>query len=297
MAAIVARDLTLDYEGKRVLDHADLSVEPGEILCVSGPSGEGKSTLLRVLGGLERPSQGSIRIFDRDCDMVRPSPLDEARDDLGFVFQNCALISNMTVYNNILLPLKFRRDRIRANRRVLRSWRLAPSRLPGLGADRMSDRDLAETAEQALRNMLIYDYRNSFPHEISLGMQKRVAVARAMVLNPRALLLDEPTSGLDLLSRQSLVALVSNLNKLRKVTVVVVTHDLDLARTLDARISILSRGKLTEPRPYDRLRELDLPFVRELFAEHLDENGGSDHKMMTDAEISAELRRRGEFSD
>ena len=77
----------------------------------------------------------------------------------------------------------------------------------------------------------------------------------------------------------------------------VVTHDLDLARTLDAKISILSRGKLTEPRPYDRLRELDLPFVRELFAEHLDENGGSDHKMMTDAEISAELRRRGEFSD
>ena len=287
MLAIDASDIVFDLGDRRVLDHAKLQAEPGEIICIWGPSGGGKSTFLRVLGGIEKPSLGSVRFFGRECDMAKPSPLDEARDEVGFVFQNSALIFNMTIFDTILLPLKFRRDKLRSHRRVHRLLTVSLRDLPLMLWDRHGgDRDLRERVDRAMQNMLVYDLKGKFPHEISLGMQKRAAVARAMALNPKVLLLDEPTGGLDPLSRQSFLALVSNLNKLRNVTIVLVTHELDLPQTLGAKVSVMHDGALTEPVPFDRLRDSDVPFVRELF---LAEKRPEDGEMLTDERIFERL--------
>lgn len=291
MRAVDVNNLCLDFDGKVILDHTELSVEKGEILCIWGPSGEGKSTFLRVLGGLEKPSRGMVRFFGRSCDMERPTPLDSARDGVGFIFQNSALISNMNVLNNIILPLRFRRDRLRAQRdQDHRSWQLTP-RISHL-ADEMLERDLFHKAEQAMRNMLVYEYQGHFPHELSIGVQRRVALARALALDPQVLLMDEPTSGLDFLSRLSLLALIANMSELRRVAVVLVTHDLVLPKELGAKVSVFQDGKLTEPCNFDELKNLDLPFVQELLYE-IEAAGGEavpTEPILQDDEIVRALR-------
>lgn len=288
-------NLSLSFDGKQVLDHASLDLNAGEIVCIWGPSGEGKSTFLRVLGGMERPSQGMVRFFGRSCDKERPSPLDSARDEVGFLFQNSALISNMTVMSNIMLPLRFRRDKMLTKRGQFnhRSWRLTPR--SNTVADEMMERDLIAKTEQAMRNMLVHEYRNHFPHELSMGVQKRVALSRALALDPKVLLMDEPTSGLDFISRLSLLALISNMSQLRHVSVIIVTHDLLLPKELGAKVSIFQKGRLTSPCRFEELERGSNPFVDELLHE-IESSSGEERQMeqnLTDREIFEELRRRG----
>lgn len=297
MLAVSVNNLCLDFGGKTILDHTELEVESGEILCIWGPSGEGKSTFLRVLGGLEKSSRGMVRFFGQSCDMDRPSPLDSARTGVGFIFQNSALISNMNVMNNIVLPLRFRRDRLRAERaREHHSWQLT-HRISNL-ADEMLERDLLHKAEQAMRNMLVYDYRNHFPHELSIGVQRRVALARALALDPKVLLMDEPTSGLDFLSRLSLLALITNMSALRRLAVVLVTHDLMLPKELGAKVSVFQNGKLTTPCRFHELKNLSIPFVEELLYEIESAQGDESlrEQTLSDSEILKLLRSSGTSS-
>jgi phospholipid/cholesterol/gamma-HCH transport system ATP-binding protein len=263
-SAVYAHDISLSFGDKPVLRHASLTVQRGEIVCIWGPSGSGKSTFLRVLGGLEKPEAGEVLFLDKPCDMLHPAALDPARDEVGFVFQNCALVSNMSVFDNIALPLRFRRDRLRSRQAGHHSWKLTTRRAD---IERLQEQDLQHKVDQAMQNMLVYDFRAQFPHQISLGMQKRVAVARAMVMDPRILLMDEPTSGLDYLSRLSLLALISNVSQLRRVSVVMVTHDLLLPRELNAKVSVFHDGGLTPPCSFADLDQLELPFVQELLYE------------------------------
>ncbi len=238
MAALIVNELVLSYGSKKILDDASLVVNNGEILCIWGPSGEGKSTLLKVIAGLQKAQSGRITILGSPAEMLYPSALDPVRRKMGFVFQNNALTSNLKVYDNIALPLRYHQ---------------------------LDDEEgIAIRVKNVLNTMLVEEYASAFPYELSLGIQRRVAVARALVLDPDILLMDEPTSGLDFLSRLSLLSLISNINQLRKVTVVIVTHDLNLPIELDAKISIFNKGKLSEPSPAIEMKEIKNPFLDEL---------------------------------
>jgi phospholipid/cholesterol/gamma-HCH transport system ATP-binding protein len=241
MSALWIKDIYIHKGGKSILQGAEFQINQGEVICVCGPSGGGKSTLLRVMGGLDNPDSGEIRIFERPTDMRHPSALDPARDKMGFVFQNCALISNQTVFDNIALPLRYH--------------------------PKSHYKDLDARVDQIMRAMLVSDFAHKYPHQISLGIQKRVAVARALITDPDILLLDEPTSGLDYLSRVNLLALISNMSQLRRVAVVLVTHDLLIPIELNAKICILNQKKVSPPVKFDDLSTLQIPFVDELIQE------------------------------
>lgn len=241
MAALHAQNLELSFGDKKILDGASLLVNPGEILCIWGPSGEGKSTMLRVIAGLQKASSGKVSIFEEDAEMLYPSALDPVRSDMGFIFQNNALISNLRVFDNIALPLRYHK---------------------------LDDEEgIKQRVESVLNLMLVSEYSQSYPHELSLGIQRRVAIARALVLEPKILLMDEPSAGLDFLSRLSLLALISNMNRLRKVTVICVTHDLNLPLELNAKVAVFTKGRVSEPVHINDIDKVKNPFLEELMIE------------------------------
>ncbi|MCL1966652.1 MAG: ATP-binding cassette domain-containing protein [Fibromonadales bacterium] len=211
-----------------VLKNVNLSLEKGDILCISGKSGEGKSTLLRVIAGLEKATSGEISLFD---ELVKPSEwtaLSMAQKGIGFVFQNNALISDLTVRDNIAVPLRYNK----------------------MG----TEEEIDQKVDRALLLMLARSFANDYPYSLSLGMRKRVAIARSWAMNANILLLDEPTAGLDKNSRNNLLSLVDNLRELYKTTILMVINDLLVARDLNSKISFLIDKKLSEPMYYNDIR-------------------------------------------
>ena len=235
----VNAESAMDYAVERpVLKGASLTLQQGEILCIAGASGQGKSSLLRVIAGLDKPSQGEISYFGERMDMDAFNALEVANRGVGFVFQNGALISNLTVGGNIALPLAYHQ----------------------LG----SEEEIQYKVTRALQLMLVEEVRDHFPHTLSLGQKKRVAIARAWAMDPRILLMDEPTSGLDNSNRRNLLPLIENLRELYKTTILIVTHDLLLPRELRCQISFLDQGRLSPPMRFDEMRFSENPLVRDM---------------------------------
>jgi len=211
-----------------ILKNVNLSLEKGDILCVSGKSGEGKSTLLRVIAGLEKAVSGEISLFDEPVKPSEWTALSMAQKGLGFVFQNNALISDLTVRDNIAVPLRYH----------------------NIG----TEEEIEQKVHRALLLMLASSFANEYPYSLSLGMRKRVAIARSWALNANILLLDEPTAGLDKNSRNNLLSLINNLRELHKTTIIMVINDLLVARDLNSKISFLIDKKLSDPMYYNEIR-------------------------------------------
>jgi phospholipid/cholesterol/gamma-HCH transport system ATP-binding protein len=237
MAIISVRDLVVEYDGRRVLDGLNLDIEPGQITVLLGGSGSGKSTLLRQILGLERPIAGSISIKGTEITTCSPADLKAVRRSLGVAFQSAALFNSLSLQDNVALTLR-------------EHTALAPSII-----------DLVVWMKLAVVGLA--DFGKLHPQELSGGMKKRAAVARALALDPEILVLDEPSAGLDPIVAAELDELIVFLKETFQITALVVTHEMHSAFRIADQIAMLFDGRLLAVGTKDEIRANQNPRVRQ----------------------------------
>jgi phospholipid/cholesterol/gamma-HCH transport system ATP-binding protein len=218
----------------------DLAVRRGEVFAIAGPSGCGKSTLLKEIIMLLKPAAGQIRVLGKNLDTASESEVDWLRRRWGVMFQGGALFSSMSVLENVEMPLKEHTDLMPGEIRELALIKIALAGLP---------------AESAYK----------FPRELSGGLRKRAALARAIALDPDLLFLDEPSAGLDPVAASALDELVLGLKESLKLTIIIVTHDLDLLWRVTDRVAVLGERRVVGLGSMDELSKSEHPLVREYF--------------------------------
>ncbi|HMF23320.1 MAG TPA: ABC transporter ATP-binding protein [Pseudolabrys sp.] len=237
---VEVRDLVVDLKGNRILNGVTLDVYRGEILGFVGASGAGKSVLTRTILGLLPKQAGSIVVLGVNLDQAGELQRQEIERRWGILFQQGALFSSLTVGENIEFPIREYLD--------------------------VSDRLMTEIAITKLEMVgLKADVYRKFPSELSGGMIKRVALARALALDPEILFLDEPTSGLDPISAGDFDQLILTLQQTSAMAVFMVTHDLDSLHTICDRIAVLGDGKIIEAGGMERMLASQHPWLRAYF--------------------------------
>ncbi len=232
-------DLVTHYGTRQILNGVSMDVVAGEIMVIMGGSGSGKSTLLRHLMALQRPTSGVIRILGQDVWSLSAKALFELRKKLGVAFQGGALFSSMSVGENIALPLR---------------------ELTGL------DRKTIEImVRMKLEVVDLAGSENLMPSELSGGMVKRAAVARAIVMDPRILFFDEPSAGLDPVVASQIDDLILRLREAMGMTICVVTHELESALKIADRIAVLDRGDILRVGTVDEVRNSPNERIQNLF--------------------------------
>jgi len=217
---ISIRGVTNRFGRQLVHDRVDLDVYPGEVLGIVGGSGSGKSVLLKTMLGLHRPNDGEVRVEGRDITKMADAELLEVKRRYGVTFQHGALFSSFTVAENVQLPI---REYFQASQATLDALTELRLRMVGLPIEAGS----------------------KLPSQLSGGMIKRAALARALALDPALLFLDEPTAGLDPIAAASFDELVSYLHRSLKLTIVMITHDLDTLIATCSRVAVLVDRKIT----------------------------------------------------
>lgn len=216
----ICKSYFLGEEKVEAVCSVNLEIKDGEYVGILGSSGSGKSTLMYLIGLLEHPSEGKILLDGKDVSKLSDDELSKIRNlNVGFVFQSFNLINKYTVLENVLLPTKYAKSKLN----------FKPT----------------EKAEDLLKKFGIWDRRNFFPNKISGGQQQRVAIARALMMSPKIILADEPTGNLDSKTGDEILDLLEQLNKELKVTVILVTHEKDVADRTKRRIYIRD-GIITE---------------------------------------------------
>jgi len=212
------RDLGVSFNGQAVLRGLDLEIPTGQTITVIGGSGSGKTILLKCMIGLLAPTSGSVRFRGQDLSELNGKELVGVRTRFGMVFQGGALVDSMTVGENVAFPLE--------EHRKLRSS------------------EVREIVRSKLAQVGLQGVESKFPAELSGGMKKRVALARALAMDPEVILYDEPTTGLDPVTAASINRLIAATHKATGATSVVVTHDMVSAYTISERIVMLYEGKI-----------------------------------------------------
>jgi phospholipid/cholesterol/gamma-HCH transport system ATP-binding protein len=238
---IVIEDLHKSFGAQRVLNGIDLVVASGETLAVLGCSGTGKSVLLKLIVGLQKPDSGSIRVLGDQVAKLDLDGLNQVRKKIGFLFQSAALYDSLTVEENVAFPLA-RHTKMSEAQRKNRAREL----LSAVGMERDVEK---------------------LPSEISGGMQKRVGLARALALDPEILLFDEPTAGLDPITAAEIGNLIVEQKEKRNITSVVVTHEIRSARIFADRFVLMNEGKILADGAFDELRKSRNKFVADFLRE------------------------------
>ena len=223
--------------GKTVLRWLDLEVEQGETFAVMGMSGVGKSTLLKCISGLLRPTGGEVIVDGVDIARLSETRVREIRRKIGMVFQYAALFDSMNVFENVAFGLRRHR--------------------------RMSERELRAAVVERLALVGLSGTEKLMPAQLSGGMQKRVGLARALALDPPILLYDEPTTGLDPITAATISELIVRMRDQLGVTSVVVSHDIELIKRVANRIGMLHRGKIITAGTREEIETSDNPVVRQ----------------------------------
>ena len=216
---IIISNLNKYYENIKVLSDVNIHIEKGEIFGIIGHSGAGKSTLLRCINRLEDYEDGSILVEEKEVKDLSENELRFLRKDLGMIFQHFSLLERKTVFENVALPLEcFKYSKAEKNKRV---------------------NELLELVGMA-------DKKNQKPRNLSGGQKQRVAIARALALNPKVLLCDEATSALDPNTTKSILSLLQDINKKLNITIIMVTHQMEVIKQICSRVAIMEGGKVLE---------------------------------------------------
>jgi phospholipid/cholesterol/gamma-HCH transport system ATP-binding protein len=245
--AIDLRDLRKQFGQQVVLNGITLRVDPGETVVVLGRSGTGKSVLLKLLVGLQKPDSGVVRIRGQEITTLGEPALNAVRAGIGFLFQEAALYDSLDVADNVAFPLRHR-----------------PAKA---GRSTGAPPDIAERVTELLSFVGLEDARDKMPATLSGGMKKRVGLARALALRPEILLFDEPTSALDPITAAEIEALILRLQKEQHVASIVVTHDLRSARRIGDRLAFIHEGTVVFDGPPDALERSTDPFVSQFLQE------------------------------
>jgi len=257
--AISVRDLRLSYGAREILHGLRFDIAPGETIVVIGGSGSGKSTLLRTLVGLEKPSAGEVRVKGVDITKASARTMDGIRKKIGLAFQGGALIGSLTVGENIALPL-------------LEHTALDPATIEVM-------------VRIKLEQVGLSGFENYSPSQLSGGMRKRAAFARALAMDPEILFFDEPSAGLDPITAAGIDDLILELKKAYTMTMVVVTHELASAFLIADRMILLDRGNIVAMGSTEEVRESSHPRVRQFLDRVADttQDDDVDHlRMFTD---------------
>ncbi|AUA36728.1 D-methionine ABC transporter ATP-binding protein [Clostridioides difficile] len=208
------------YYGKiQVLKDVSIEIESGEIFGIIGHSGAGKSTLLRCINGLEEYQEGSVLVSDKEVKSLNEKQMRDLRKELGMIFQHFSLLERKTVFDNVALPLEcFGYSKAEIKKRVL----------------------------ELLEVVGISEKKNDKPRNLSGGQKQRVAIARALALNPQVLLCDEATSALDPNTTKSILSLLEDINKKLGITIIVVTHQMEVIKQICGRVAIMENGEVLE---------------------------------------------------
>jgi phospholipid/cholesterol/gamma-HCH transport system ATP-binding protein len=236
---VIAVDhLYKSFESQEVLSGISLTVSRGETLAVLGRSGSGKSVLLRLIIGLEKPDSGWVRIYGQDIAGLAQDQIGQIRKKMGFLFQHAALYDSLTVAGNVAFPLEHHKRE-------------------------MSRSEQSDRVKQLLAEVGMEGDLEKVPSDISGGMQKRVGLARALALEPEILLLDEPTAGLDPISAGEINDLILKLQREHQMASIVVTHDLHSAQAIADRLALLNEGNVVIEGKFEDLQQSDIGFVKE----------------------------------
>jgi phospholipid/cholesterol/gamma-HCH transport system ATP-binding protein len=237
---ISVHDLVVGFGGATVLDHVTLDVMRGEILGFVGGSGAGKSVLMRTIIGLLPKREGKVEIFGKDLAAVTARERRSIERRWGVLFQQGALFSSLNVQQNVEFPI---REYLDLSPRLIEEIALAKLEMVGLNAD----------------------VRKKYPSELSGGMVKRAALARALALDPDIVFLDEPTSGLDPIGAAEFDELIGTLQRTLGLSVFMVTHDLDSLHAVCSRIAVLSEGRVIATGPIESMLASEHPWLRSYF--------------------------------
>ena len=235
------KGLTKSFGDNNVLNGFNLRLYEGENLVVMGKSGSGKSVMIKCLVGLMQADSGTIRIKEHDITVLGQKELDILRTQIGFLFQGSALYDSMTVRENLEFPLRRHKEKLNIKERN------------------------EDIVQEALENVGLLYAIDLLPAELSGGMKRRVALARALILKPKIIIYDEPTTGLDPITSNEIIQLMRTIQKKYKTSSLIITHDVDCARVISNRIILLVNGTNYIEGTYQDLVGSEDPKVKAFF--------------------------------
>lgn len=237
---IAVTNLYKSFGKNKILKGINLTASKGESLVILGRSGSGKSVTIKCLVGLVEPEKGKIKIFGTEITTLNDNALNDIRIRIGFMFQNGALYDSMSIRQNLTFTLKHH-------------------------TRNLTEPEIEKKIIEALENVGLKESIDKMPAELSGGMKKRIALARAIIIKPEIILYDEPTSGLDTITSREISELIMSVQEKYKTTSIIITHDMACAKMTGNRIIILKDGVICAEGTYAELEKSDDEWVRSFF--------------------------------